>query len=417
VALLRSLVEPAGRPATRPALDVSRPPGAGERRVDVTTVADDEIVLHVAQGSGPAEAVRLTDLAPGTEYEVEGRTVRTLERPPGELLCRFATVNDVHFGETVCGRIGDFGDLMSFLASAGVDGPEAEAAAERARGAFEQLGESPVLTAADLPPEAVGGAGDPPSYPWLMSTAAAEEIALVEPVVVLAKGDLTGEGRRDEYEAFLACYGAAFGERLVHVRGNHDAMSGEDLATGPRSVEVPGATLALLDTVIPGHDRGRLPADQLDWLDALAAGAAGAAGDRPVLVFGHHHAWNPSSKTRSATYFGINPDDSEALVDLVARRPRIAGYFAGHTHRNRVRRFAATGDVPYVEVAAAKDFPGSWAEYRVFEGGVLQIHRRISTPGALAWSERCRALFWGLYPGYAFGGLADRCFGMGRRVS
>ena len=26
--------------------------------------------------------------------------VRTLPRPGGELLCRFATVNDVHFGET-----------------------------------------------------------------------------------------------------------------------------------------------------------------------------------------------------------------------------------------------------------------------------------------------------------------------------
>ena len=26
--------------------------------------------------------------------------VRTLPRPRGELLCRFATVNDVHFGET-----------------------------------------------------------------------------------------------------------------------------------------------------------------------------------------------------------------------------------------------------------------------------------------------------------------------------
>ena len=40
-----------------------------------------------------------------------------------------------------------------------------------------------------------------------------------------------------------------------------------------------------------------------------------------------------------------------------------------------------------------KDFPGSWADYRVFEGGILQVHRRISTPEALAWSERCRELY------------------------
>ena len=88
----------------------------------------------------------------------------------------------------------------------------------------------------------------------------------------------------------------------------------------------------------------------------------------------------------------------------------LVGYFAGHTHRNRVRRFAATGEVPWVEVASVKDFPGSWAEYRVFDGGILQIHRRISSPAALDWSERTRALFGGLYPSYAFGRLEDRCF-------
>ena len=41
-------------------------------------------------------------------------------------------------------------------------------------------------------------------------------------------------------------------------------------------------------------------------------------------------------------------------------------------------------DKPFVEVACVKDYPGSWAEYRVFEGGVLQVHRRISTPFSFA---------------------------------
>jgi 3',5'-cyclic-AMP phosphodiesterase len=94
----------------------------------------------------------------------------------------------------------------------------------------------------------------------------------------------------------------------------------------------------------------------------------------------------------------------------VARRPRIVGYFAGHTHRNRVRRFSATGDVPWVEVACVKDFPGAWAEYRVYEGGILQVFRRISAPDALAWSEKTRDMYAGLYEVYAFGALADRCF-------
>ena len=77
-----------------------------------------------------------------------------------------------------------------------------------------------------------------------------------------------------------------------------------------------------------------------------------------MLVFGHHHPWDPSSHERSATYFGINPDDSEALCAVIARREAIAGYFAGHTHRTRARYFAAARNVPIVEIACVKDYPG-----------------------------------------------------------
>jgi 3',5'-cyclic AMP phosphodiesterase CpdA len=234
-------------------------------------------------------------------------------------------------------------------------------------------------------------------------------MAAIDPAAVLVKGDLTARGTRPEYEAFLAAYEPAFGERLHHVRGNHDAYFGETFADhGPILVEVPGARLAMLDTVRPTHTPGQVSAEQLAWLDDVAA-EADAAGV-PLLVFGHHHAWDPGSNNRPHDYFGIGPDDSERLVEVVARHPSIRGYFAGHTHRNRVRRFSATGPVPWVEVATVKDFPGSWAEYRVFEGGILQVHRRLRDPAALAWSERCRELFGGLYPGYAQGSIADRCF-------
>jgi 3',5'-cyclic AMP phosphodiesterase CpdA len=212
-------------------------------------------------------------------------------------------------------------------------------------------------------------------------------------------------------------YGAAFGDRLHHILGNHDAPLMRDggtpaAAVAPQLVEVPGARIALLDTVIPGSSSGQVSADQLAWLDDTADTAA--ADGVPLLVAGHHHAWDPASRQRPATYFGILPDDSERLVELVARQPAIVGYVAGHTHRNRVRHFAATGVLPWVEVACVKDFPGTWAEYRVFEGGILQVHRRLATPAALAWSERCRALFGGLYPSYAFGEVDDRCFALGR---
>jgi len=51
----------------------------------------------------------------------------------------------------------------------------------------------------------------------------------------------------------------------------------------------------------------------------------------------------------------------------------------------------------------------------VYEGVILQVHRRISTPAALVWSERTRAMFGGAYPDYALGRLEDRCFSIDTR--
>jgi Icc protein len=335
--------------------------------IELTTVSDDGAVFHDGD-----EVFAHDGLEPDTEYELHGVTFRTLARPAGARLATFATVNDVHFGETECGVI-------------------------------EGLEIGPIFTA---------DPGEAP-YPETMNDAAIEEIAAIVPDRVVVKGDLTAHGTTEEFDQFIAHYEGAFGDRLAYVRGNHDGYYGETFASdAPFAVELPGVTLAVLDTVIPRETTGQVTADQLAWLDDLAGAA-----DRPVMVFGHHHVWNPDSRQRVETYFGIKPDDSEQLVDLFARRPALVGYFAGHTHRNRARHFAATGQVPWVEVACTKDFPGTWAEYRVFEGGILQVHHRISRPDALSWSERTRAMFGGMYPGYSFGELTDRCFAVLPRSS
>ena len=327
--------------------------------MELTTVADDEVVVHDG-----TDVHRHPGLEPDHEYVLDGIDVRTLVRPPGELLTTFATVNDVHFGEVECGIMDGLPSFPTFRAAPGED-----------------------------------------PYPVVMNRGAIAEIQQIQPAAVVVKGDLTAEGTVQEYEAFLDAY-RVFGDRLHHVRGNHDAFHGGTFASdAPFEVVLPGVRLAVIDTTIPARESGQVTAATLDWLDDMAASS-----DRPVLVFGHHHAWDPGSRHRPAGYFGINPDDSERLIALVARRPVVRGYFAGHTHRNRVRRFAATGPVPWVEVACVKDYPGSWAEYRVFEGGILQIHRRISTPEALRWTEQTRRMFDGAYAGYALGAIDDRCF-------
>jgi 3',5'-cyclic-AMP phosphodiesterase len=330
-------------------------------RAEWMSVADDEAVVFRG-----AQWRRYDDLPADSEVELEGRTLRTLPRR-GELLATVATVNDVHFGETVCGKVDGVDEWATFAV---------------------EPGETP--------------------YPEVMNAGAVAAITAVGPDAVVVKGDLTADGTQEQYDRFVEVYGGAFGDRLLHVRGNHESYHRLAVADDAfQRRDVPGLTLALLDTSADGMVNGHLDAEQLEWLDDVAANA-----DRPVLVLGHHPVWNPAEEPRHDRTFGIVPDDTEALAAVVARRSRIIGYVAGHTHRNRVVELSAAPAVPFAEVACVKDFPGTWAEYRVYEDLVLQVHRRIDSPDALAWTERTRGMFGGGYPRYASGRLAERCFAM-----
>ena len=325
--------------------------------VELTTVADDAATFHDG-----TDVDHVDGLEPGTTYERHGITFRTLDRPAGRLRCRFATVNDVHFGEVEAGRIDDH-----------TEGPIRRA-----------------------PPGA-----EP--YPETMNRAAVAEMAAADLVAVVVKGDLTTDGADDEFAAFEACYRPVFGARLHVVRGNHDSYRGQDEYAGDEWIELDGVAIALLDTAIPTATSGHLTAEQLDWLDAGAA-----ASTVPVVAMGHHQQW--VSGERHPQYFGIDPDSSDALTDVLVRRPALVAYTAGHTHRHRVRRVGP--EIPSIEVGCVKDFPGTWAEYRAYDGGILQVVHRVSSPEALAWSEQCRTLYsdFGVdYASYALGSLADRC--------
>src|SRR3954454_22307173 len=173
---------------------------------------------HEVTTEGPFHDARVAGLEPDTAYELEvegaaadGRwlpaEVRTLVRPHGRLLATIATANDVHFGETECGKTGD--------------------------PATDAIG--PVLRSAP---------GDQP-YPELMNGVVVDEMLALDPDVVVVKGDLTDTGKAEEYEAFLACYGR-LGPRMRHVRGNHDAMRDPELARqgAPYTIVRDGVTLA-----------------------------------------------------------------------------------------------------------------------------------------------------------------------------
>ena len=151
-----------------------------------TRVGDREVTTI-----GPYHVARVDDLAPDTEYglAVDGvapdywlpPSVRTLVQPPGELVATIATANDVHFGETKCGRTGD--------------------------PATDAIG--PILRS---------DPGEPP-YPEVMGRGAVAEIAELDPDAVLVKGDLTDRGLPEQYAAFLATFG--------ELRAAHAACAGQ----------------------------------------------------------------------------------------------------------------------------------------------------------------------------------------------
>src|SRR5207247_8503244 len=111
--------------------------------IELTTVADDEVVLHVPASPGhPAQVISRTGLEPDGGHSAEGVAFRTLPRPPGQRLATVATVNDVHFGEVECGVL-------------------------------EGNTSGPVLRV---------GPGETP-YPDIMNRAAVQEVGAIEPAI------------------------------------------------------------------------------------------------------------------------------------------------------------------------------------------------------------------------------------------
>jgi Icc protein len=320
---------------------------------EVVSVSSDEVTVLRDGG-----VVVYRDLAPDSVVVLDELEVKTLPRP-GLRISTLATTNDVHFGEPVCGVLGNSAPTFSV-------------------------------------PEGV----EP--YAAMMSRLAVAEIAAFGPDAMVVKGDLTNDGEPEEYEAFLDCYEPTFVDRLTFVRGNHDCYRGQDYASEPfQEITLPGVKFALLDTCRPGHTNGTLSAEQIEQIDEL-----GARADVPVVVLGHHPIWDERTEVRSDNVFSMTPEPSESLLAVFARRSRLVSYAAGHTHRNRV---VEIDEIPFVEVASLKDFPGAWCEYQIFDGGILQVIRRVLHPDAIAWSERTRAMFGGTYGQYAYGSIRDRC--------
>jgi hypothetical protein len=335
-------------------------------------------IVPAARGAAHVEAAVPDAWFPGE--------ATTLPAPAGDAAASFATLNDLHFGEPRFGGTllegGDYGD------------------------------EAPGFPC-------VRDTDDEVPYWLAMNEDAVAEINASGVDAAVIKGDIADAGRREQFEAAARTF-ARFGVPHHAFLGNHDhygLLAGEHVdglallgqPPAPRAVDLGGWRLLLLDTVEPGEHHGVFGRARMAWLaDALEETRARAI---PTLVLTHHQPVPPEHRHRFPNTIGMLPEHSIPFVELLGRYPQVKGVLIGHTHRNRVHRFAGAPDVPFVEVSCVKDYPGTFAVYRLFaDGSFRQEVRRISSERALAHSTRCRDFFDGGYRRFALGKLEHRSF-------
>ena len=142
---------------------------------------------------------------------------------------------------------------------------------------------------------------------------------------------------------------------------------------------------------------------KLDYLEAELE-----HGDATIPLF-HHPAGDVALLTGFPPgLVGLGIPDAARFRELVSRYANVAGVYNGHTHRNYRTVATDTGDVPYFEGGAVKEYPGGYTTVRLYEGGYMVNFWKTKDPAARAWSELSRGEYLGLYPYYTLGSLEDR---------
>lgn len=342
-------------------------------------------VIDVDGGPGAAlleglPAGRLLHLdASGTALGSENRRlrVRTLDRLPGEELYRLATISDLHLGARSFGHRG---------------------------------------TIVERPPPTV-------PHPRRCAQAGLDEAVGWGAERVVVKGDVTNAGVADHWRQYATMV-AGCAVPVDAVAGNHDnahplvpysltahnAALAFDLSIAePMLVrDLPGLRLVLADSTLPGRNTGSLGPTTDDVLDAVAQ--ADPAGG--VLLVLHHHL--QPHRLAEGWPLGISHGESISLMDRLGRAHPHVVVTSGHTHRHR--RWGHAGVVA-TQVGATKDFPGVWAGYTVYDGGLRQTVRRIARPDCLAWTDHTRRAALGLWGHIAIGRLDARCFNVAWSVT
>lgn len=332
-----------------------------------TVVADGGPGAITLDGLPPGRVVDVTVSGPGIDGACR-LPATTLPVPPGEELYRFATISDVHIGTATTGFFHTITELPR---------PDELYPQRCLRGALREAGAwgaQRIVVKGDLVDRST-------EVNWAI---AATELQRSRLPIQLAPGnhELCKPDGIDPHGAARR-HGLDFPE--------NDAVA----------VDVPGLRIVLADSTVPGSDHGRL-AHVTDAVAQLARDA-----ERPVLVGVHHQPM----RHRVPTYIppGVPGPEARRFVRALRRANRRSMVSSGHTHRHR--RHTIDG-VTWSEVGATKDFPGTWAGYQVFEGGIVQTVHRIAEPTAILWTDHVRRAAAGVWSLWAPGLLPSRCFSL-----
>jgi hypothetical protein len=320
----------------------------------------------------------------------------TLLPPPGRHLFDFALVSDVHIGEACSGTA--------------VTAP------------------APV---GSVPPCFSSGAGEPP-YALAMTAAAVGELNARGIGLSLLNADNTSHAEFDQVMELKDAFDGLAGEWHA-ARGAHDRAGqnrgetrcGEDQDCF-RTVLFPdrpagrifysfdwrGYHFVALDSARPGDGTGDLADPGQNAFLEHDLEEARRAGKRTFIFF--HHPVSEYANTTSfpPVVFGVRPDlGRQEFLALMARFPNVVGVLNSHTHRNYVSYSPSTGfELPYIENGAAKEYPGGFGLFRVYEGGYMRTFHRLRCAYCRSWTSRTRDEYFGLYPQYTLGTLSARNF-------
>lgn len=321
---------------------------------------------------GPG-ALDLDGLRPGTEHRIDvmwegGRsqlTATTVASPPGRLLCRVATVSDLHLGSTRWGA---------------------------SKTMFDRSGH-------DV------------SFPLRCAKAALDEAAAWGAELVVIKGDAAHHQLPEHFELVGQLVDSVPDLPMMLIPGNHEVNGRSEHPTpakvGRRGVpylrhtacvDLPGLRVIAADTTIDRKGIGTIDRVADDIVELAGVG------NQPFFLALHHQL----QPWRFPDHYppGIAAPAAVDFLDALARANPQGFVSSGHTHRNRSRRH---GPLAVSEVGSTRDWPGVWAGYAIHEGGIRQVVRRTAAPEAITWTEYSRRALLGLWGWWAAGPLTQRC--------